>query len=338
MRIAYIGPEWGTSMHRANALERLGHQVTIIDPWAWLGNSAFVKRWIFHLGGIGVGMFINQRIYQEVYKSVPELIWVAQGPFLSPTILKQLKSIGVPIVNYTDDDPFSKYDRMRFYYYRKAVPLYDLIVVVRKENIEEAKRAGAKKVLRVWRSADEIAHRPRNLTQSEKDLYASEVAFIGTWIHGRSPFLAEIIRLGIRLSIWGDNWHKAHEWSIIQPYWRGPGLHDNQSYAAAILSSKICLGLLNKRNRDLHTFRSNEIPALGGLLCAERTIEHMELYEEGVEAVFWNSAEECADKCRELLTDDEKRAEIARRGHERARRNNLFNEPIMASIIKKVTN
>jgi spore maturation protein CgeB len=99
-------------------------------------------------------------------------------------------------------------------------------------------------------------------------------------------------------------------------YWRGPGIYDDQSYLAAILASKICLGLVSKANRDLHIRRSIEILTLGSLLCAERTTEHMELYEDGIEAVFWNSAEECAEKYRELLTDDEKRAEITHEGRE----------------------
>lgn len=76
-------------------------------------------------------------------------------------------------------------------------------------------------------------------------------------------------------------------------------------------------------------------PTLGSLLCAERTSEHLALYEEGVEAVFWNDAEECAAQCHRLLADDALRARIAARGHERALRNNLLNEPMLAAIIKR---
>ena len=62
--------------------------------------------------------------------------------------------------------------------------------------------------------------------------------------------------------------------------------------------------MLGKGNRDRHTTRSFEIPAIGGLLCAERTDEHRESFEEGMEAVFWNDAKECVDQCRRLLNDD----------------------------------
>jgi spore maturation protein CgeB len=121
---------------------------------------------------------------------------------------------------------------------------------------------------------------------------------------------------------------------ILKPYWRGPGLTNDMSYSAAILAAKICLGLLSKRNRDLHTERSLEIPAMGGLLCAQRTSEHLALYEEGVDAVFWNDAAECAEICKDLLADEKRRREISRRGHERALRNNYFNQPVLASILE----
>ncbi len=142
------------------------------------------------------------------------------------------------------------------FYYRQSVPLYSLLVVVRNENVTEAKQAGARQVMQVWRSADEIAHTPRKLTHAEQQRYASDVAFIGTWMPERGPFMVELIRHSVPLSIWGDNWQKSPEWPLLKTCWRGPGLYDDQVYSAAILGAKICLGLLSKGNRDLHTQRS----------------------------------------------------------------------------------
>jgi len=79
-----------------------------------------------------------------------------------------------------------------------------------------------------------------------------------------------------------------------------------------------------------------EIPALGAVLCAERTSEHMSLYHDGVEAVFWTTAEECATACRSLLTDDARRESVARRGRERLQRNGHYNEQVLAAVLKEV--
>lgn len=334
LRIAFIGPAHGTSLHHARALERLGHEVSHIDPWAWLGRSKWAGRWLHHAGGLGVGLRIDRQLFSAVAAARPEFIFVNQGEFLGPSLIRRLRTLNAPIVNHTNDNPFSGRDGLRFHRCRKALPYYDLLAIPRTENVTQAKQRGLRNVTRFWFTADEVAHRPRKVIHDAPQSYAADVAFIGTWMLERGPFMADLIRRGVPVSIWGDRWQKAPEWPVIAAHWRGPGIYDDENYAAAIQSAKICLGLLSKGNRDLHTSRSVEIPALGSLLCAERTSEHLALYEDGVEAVFWNDAEECAEQCHRLLADDALRAGIAARGHERALRNNLFNEPLMAGILK----
>lgn len=334
LRIAYIGPAHGTSLHRARALERLGHAVTHIDPWAWLGRSRWTGRWLYHAGGVGAHLIIGKRLFQDVATSQPDLIWVNQGDFLGPPILRRLRTLGVPIVNLINDNPFSGRDGYRFRLFLQAIAHYDLVAVPRGDNIAAAYKAGARKVVRVWFSADEAMLPPSDADRESAAEYRAEVSFIGTWMPERGPFMVELIRRGVPLSIWGDGWQKAPEWFALAPFWRGPAMYETDAYCAATRSAKINLGLLSKGNRDLHTSRSVEIPAIGGLLCAERTAEHLALYDEGTEAVFWNDAAQCAEQCHRLLANDALRREIARRGHERALRNNLFNEPLMAGILK----
>jgi spore maturation protein CgeB len=315
------------------ALERLGHYVTAIDPRALLPRSIWMTRWLHRTGGFGIAALIERPLLQRLSACAPEVVWVNQGELIGPGLLRKLRANGALVVNYMNDDPFRTDEEwLRFRLYRKALPYYDLAVACRKPNVAELKAAGARRVLLVWMTADEISHKPCAQTIEQRTRYASEVCFVGTWMPERGPFMAELIRRNVPLSIWGDRWHKAREWAIIQPHWRGPGIY-GEDYATAILSSKICLGLLSKANRDLHTQRSVEIPALGGLLCAERTSEHIELYREGKEAIFWNDAEECAAMCKAMLVDEYRRAGIASRGHQRAIRNGNFNEPVMAAIL-----
>jgi hypothetical protein len=79
-----------------------------------------------------------------------------------------------------------------------------------------------------------------------------------------------------------------------------------------------------------------EIPALGGLLCAERTNEHQTLYEEGHEAVFWRDADECVALCRMLLASPARRCAIADAGRARQLRNGMFNETMIAQILARL--
>jgi len=317
----------------------MGHLVTLIDAWSWLPQGLWVGPWLHRSGGMGSNLLFANRMADAVARAQPDVVLVDQGEWLGPRMLRAMRRAchpDVPIVNYTVDDPFGGRDGRRFAGYRHALSHYDMVCVVRDENVAEARACGARKVMRVWFSADELAHAPRALTAEQQARFAGEVVFVGTWMPERGPFMADLIRHGVPLSIWGDRWHKAPEWPQLASHWRGPGLTIDDDYAAAILAAKVNLGLLSKGNRDLHTTRSLEIPALGGLFCAERTSEHLQLYAEGSEAVFWRDAAECAEQCRALLADAPRRRAIATAGQARALRNGHYNEQVMARIIEAV--
>ncbi len=332
--ILYLGVSNGTSLDRANALKRLGYQVHHVDLRALLPRSPWVYRITWRVGGNLLSPWVLRALPKVLGNNRYDMCCVDSGEWVTPRVIKLLRQHAGTVVNYNIDDPLGMRDLARSKAYRQSVSSYDLCVVVREENVEEAYRLGAKQVMRVFRSADEVTHAPRALTEEDKLRWAADVLFLGTWFPERGPFLAELIKLGVPLSIRGANWNKAPEWPILQPYWKG-GQIEGDDYAMAIQCAKVNLGLLSKGNRDLHTTRSLEIPALGGLLCADRTTEHLELYAEGKEALFWSDAAECATVCRAILADEGRRREIAAAGHVRSIANGHSNENVMRAITER---
>jgi spore maturation protein CgeB len=332
LSILYLGKDSGTSRHRMLALQRLGHSVFLIDPELFLPNSKLSDAWIWRTGALFLEGYLHRRVLAAIPRRQFDLAYVDHGELVGHSLVQELKHRFGTVINYNVDDPFGRRDGRRWRIYLSAVPAYDLVVVVRDCNIKEAYDAGAAGVLRVHRSADEVVHAPMPLSEVDYAKWTSEVTFVGTWMPERGPFMARLVELGVPLSIYGDRWHKAREYSLLRPFWRGPGLYDD-SYAKAIQSAKINLGLLSKGNRDLVTQRSFEIPFLGGVFCAERTSEHLALYRENEEAVFWDTPEECARRCNELLNDKEWRMRLALNGHNRCVRNDTTNEKVMAQIL-----
>jgi spore maturation protein CgeB len=333
LSILYLGSNFGTSRHRALALQRLGHSVFLIDPYTLTPNTRLAGIWTWQTGGLFLEKYVGRQVLARIPHKNFDMVYVDSGELVGPSLVRELKNQFGTVINYNADDPFGRRDGRRWRLYLAAVPFYDLIVVVRDCNVAEAFSAGASKVLRVSRSADEIAHAPRPLSEQDRSKWASEVAFVGTWMPERGPLMARLIELEVPLSIYGNGWHKAREYPRLRPFLRGVGLYDD-SYAKLIQCSKLSLGLLSKGNRDLTTTRSFEIPFLGAVLCAERTSEHMELYqEEDEEAVFWDTPEECARKCRTLLDDEERRKRVARNGRERCIRNGTTNQHVLAQIL-----
>jgi spore maturation protein CgeB len=337
MKILYIGQNYGTSLQRCHALKRIGHDPFLIDPYAYLHYNKFVAKWIQMTGAFAFSTRVKSQILENIQEKHFDLAWIDAGAVCEPDLIMELKNKFGFIINYNNDDPFplkeyGDYNKWRLY--RKSIPYYDLLAVVREQNVKEVNELGCKNVLHVFRSADEIHHKPVVLNSDEIKRWKSEVCFVGTWMPERGPFIARLLKKKLPLSIWGDRWHKSAEWNLIKPHWKGPGVF-NTDYSKIIQSSKICLGLLSIGNRDLHTQRSVEIPAIGGLLCAKRSTEHLQMYTEGQEAVFWDNADECANMCLELLKSPNLRDEIARRGHARCLTNNYFNEPTLKHILEK---
>ena len=96
----------------------------------------------------------------------------------------------------------------------------------------------------------------------------------------RGPIMQRLVERGVPLRIYGLRWSKAPEYTVLEPHISG-GPMVGDDYAKALQGAQIAIGLLSKGNEDLHTTRSLEIPAMGVLLCAERTSDHLAMYEDG---------------------------------------------------------
>jgi spore maturation protein CgeB len=337
--ILYLGTDSGTSKHRIHALRRLGHQVEVLDPSLFLPSSGILAsimgKWNFQTGALGLETYITNKVRSALSSRIFDLVWVDNGALIGPALVRELKSRFGWILNYNLDDPLGSRDANLFRLYLKAIPHYDLVVHVRDFNISEAYKAGARHALHVYRSADEIAHAPRELTDADRKRFDAEVAFVGTYMPERGPLMATLVHLGVPLTIYGNRWREAKEWPVLQSHWR-PAVDDDELYPRALQCAKVCLGLVSTGNRDLHTTRSMEIPALGALLCAQRTREHEALYRDGEEAVFWSTPEECAQHCKRLLTDGRRRRSIALKGRLRCIHNGTYNEPTVARILAEI--
>lgn len=324
LAILFLGANGGNALKRANALRRLGHDVTLIDPYSLFPFRNFVGRLIYYGGASLIETYLKKMITPIIKQSGFDVTFVDNGELVGRNLLSELRKISNILINYNNDDPFGPRDKKKWRLYQEAVPHYDLLAVVRAVNVAEAYALGARKVLQVFMAVDELDG-PRAITPQDRLRFPHEVLFIGTWMPERGPFLRELIHAGLPLAIYGDNWQKAPEWPALRPVWQGPAIYGDD-YLKAIQLAKISLGLLSKGNRDLHTTRTFEIPYCGGLLCAERTSEHLQLYREDIEAVYWSDVHECLEKCKKLLSDETMRAGIAEKGRMRCLRNGIFNE------------
>lgn len=340
LRILYLGTlsPGSTSAHRSAALERLGHEVVALDPASLIPHRSKFRAWLDYRTGFRLWQkYLHSALRQHLLLLQPDpmVVWVDSGELFGPFILCWLRTLySCPFILYNVDDPSGSRDWNRFSSLREALNLYDLCVCVRDINVLELLALGAQKVQFVWRSYDETIH------SIDKPPFqvSSEISFVGTNIpaENRDRFLLQLLEAEIPLSIHGARWQRSKYWSQLRPFCQQAFAVDS-GYTALLSQSAFCLGLLSHRNRDLHTQRSLEATAASSVLLAERTSEHQLLYEEGVEALFWQTPQECACVAKRTLGNNGGLASVRHSGHQRVVQLGVGNEDICRQILSALS-
>ncbi len=253
----------------------------------------------------------NKILLSRLREKRYDILFIEKGLSVKPSTIRFAKLIqpGLPVISYSLDDVMNKNNSSVFY--RKSIPLYDFHFTNKKYNVKELEEAGAKNVHYFRNGYSDKVHRPLHTDLTEKANYGSDVSFIGTYEEERAALIRYIAAHGIKVKIWG--WVRtAKQTNMDHPniIVRDQYAYDDE-YAKVIGSSKINLCFLRKENRDTETTRSVEIPASGGFMLAERTNDHLELFEEDKEAVYFSSKEELLEKARYYLEHEQERAQVA---------------------------
>jgi spore maturation protein CgeB len=318
---AYDG--FNTSIHRVRALEALGANVDVVDT-APSGVSTLAElrsrvQCRLFVGGFDVNLSDPTRSCERVLLAANrhhwDIIWLEKALTIGPRVVQRLRSVcpKAKILGFSPDDMCQRHNQSRQFV--EALPYYDGFITTKSHTLQRLGELGCKQVVLVGNGFDPEAFRPVSLSAGDVARFGGDVGFVGSFEPERAELLLRLARAGISVRVWGHGW-AALRARHPQLRLENKGLfHDD--YAKACGAFKINLGFLRKLNHDQQTTRSVEVPACAGFMLAERTAEHLALFEEGVEAEFFSSAEELLGKCRHYLEDEAARVAIARRGYER---------------------
>lgn len=295
----------------AEVLDERGERAYFADPvWRVLSavgrppDRANVGASVLHL--LGEGRF--------------DLVWVTKSLSLRTGALRRALELSPRprLAFYSEDDMSARHNQS--VWFRRALPLFDVVFTTKSYNADpgELPALGARRVVAVDKSYDVHTHRPVPVTPRERAELGAEVGFAGTFEEPRALSLLRLAEAGVPVRVWGSHWER---WGGKHPLLRVEGRAlSARDYVLAVNATDVNLGFLRRRNRDLQTDRSVEIPACGAFLLAERTDEHRRLFEEGAEADFFSDDGELVDKVRSWLARPAERAAVARAGRERCLR------------------
>jgi hypothetical protein len=322
---------------RYHHLKKLGYDVMPIDmslSSTMSSGQKIINTAFRRLGWPRDTENLNASVIDAAGFFQPNVMWVDKGVLICRETLSKVReqSPRVMLVHYNPDDPFGHAGKAGWRRFINAMSEYDVHFVPRRENLAEYKELGCQHVIHniPTRGFDPFIHRPYQRGVPAE--FACELGFLGAFEKERAHCLRVLAEAGFSIRLKAD-W-PSRGWQ--ENFLRAPFEVRGEGYARAIGSFKIGLGFLRKINRDQHTSRSIEIPACGTFLLAERTEEHLMLFEEGKEAEFFSNDEEMISKVQFYLSNDELRETIARRGRQRCLRSGYDYASRMQTMINQV--
>lgn len=329
LAVLFVGQLWegGTCQMRAEALCDLGCRVVRVDtcPPAVATKEHNIlyrvrKRFIGPVDLAGANAAILAAVSQDDF----DVLWIDKGLSIEAATLCEARRRrpALRIVGYSPDDVMNPSNRSRQFV--EHLPFYDVFFTTKLSGVLDLHSLGCRRAERVGDAYHPGVHRPLDVPPCEKPILGGPVGFIGDWERERERSIVYVAERGVDVRVWGTNWRHAsarsrHLRVEARALW-------SNDYARAICSFDINLAFLRKANRDVSTTRSVEIPACGGFMLAERTEEHLALFEEGKEAEFFGSNEELVEKVRYYLAHDQQRRHIAAAGYQRCLRSGYSNQ------------
>lgn len=223
----------------------------------------------------------SARLVERCRVEKPDFVLTTGLAPVNETALKHIAGMGIPVANFLTDDPWNPAHRAPWF--MRALPHYRHVFTPRHANEDQLRSCGVPDVSYLpFAYATEDHHPPADLTDEDRKRWGGLVAFIGGADADRVALVRVLVRAGIPVGLWGGYWKEHPD---LAPHAHGHADAETCRKIVAAAGANLCL--VRRANRDGHSMRSYEMPAIGGLLLVEDTPDHRELFGPDGEAVLY---------------------------------------------------
>lgn len=338
MRILSVGNMDGlsnTCLHRHWALAKIADEIDVVNTSGFTSLRYKIAYHLF-LYGLPIRIPENQKENEQIIKKISltnyDIVWIDKGITIYPETLKCIKkkSPHTILISYSPDNMALRHNQSQ--QYLECIPIYDYIITNKSYILDDMRKLGAKRVYFVNNSYEPSFHYPRILTEDDYKQIGGDIGFVGSWEKERCESILYLAQHGLNIRVWGGGKWLKYKGMYPNLKIENKGLY-SENYSKSFQAFKISLCFLRKKNHDVQTTRTVEIPACGGFMLAERTHEHQVMFEEGKEADFFSSNKELLEKCKYYLQHDNERKQIAMAGLKRCKVSGYSNEDTIRNVI-----
>ena len=261
---------------------------------AWR-HGTIRQKLLWEFGGrrpLGLKRFSNM-VIEACRNSRPETLIATGNAPIDASALRECRQIGVRCLNYSTDDPFNP--RHRAPWFLRALHEYDIVFTPRRSNLEALKQHGCGRVEYLPFGYDPTLFFPVSSGGCESDLF-----FAGTGDRDRLPYIRAAIDAGLCMRLHGIYWDRFPETQAVSR-----GQADIPTLRRAIAGCRVALCLVRHANRDGHSMRTFEVPAVGACMVVEDTEEHRQIFgEDGIRVIYFRTGGEMVEQVRMLLANE----------------------------------
>jgi spore maturation protein CgeB len=336
LKILYAAPlsEGSTALYRLEAFRRLGQQMIPFDVDAFDPRSRYLNALRYRYPFGPLISRVNTAFRKAAHEHKPDLVWFDKPIYFDQKTVEAAKRGGAFTVCYNQDNPFGPRNDGCWKQFYKVFRSFDLHCVFRSVDVQRYADWNLP-AIKIALSYDPLQHFPPPALWSDADRTRG-LAYTGSPLERRATFLAKLGETyGLPVSVAGPRWQQAWPHSLLQKYGAG-GMMKGPAYREAMWRSKINLAFVTRMNEEDVAHKSFEITACAQFLLAERSEGHQEAFEEGKEAEFYSSLDECAEKARYYLAHPVEREQIAAAGRLRAERSGYSNDAQLAKVLERI--
>ena len=316
MKIVYVRSYFSSFLtlydYLEDAFRRAGHEVFPFDFRSY-GIPYRIRKYNKFLDNVGIYK-INREFSRLVENVKPDMLFMLHGFTIHEHVLKDLKERFKFIsVNWLCDYPTKEYELACRY-----APLFDHFFVSGTDALKRLRLSGHKNVNLLMFACEPRYHKPVELSQEEREKYASDICFIGSMYPGRLRMLEKVSDFDI--AIWGPRWDDIPHNSPLRSLVRGGSL-DMEEWVKAYAATKIVLNNISSFAPyvdNMMNTRTFEILACRKFQLVDTRDDVLMYFTSGSELVCYSSIEELRHLFVYYLDRTDEAMNIADKGYRKA--------------------
>ena len=258
----------------------------------------------------------NQGLLDAATRCRAPWVFLHNGVWVMPETIHELRKQGRKVAIFHADNPYPPH-----YNYRPenipAAREADLYLIWSQRLVAKLRKDGVNAHFLAFGWDPEVTPYQGDMPQGTWP----GAVFVGGWDRGREAFLDEVAR-HVPLKIYGPGYwgSRARRNGRARACWQGHALSGPEA-AKVYREAAVSLNILRTQHiidgqADGVIMRHFEVPGAGGVLLSTRSGVATELFPEGEAAAYFDTTQECIEKCQALISDNRRRQDLAGVGHQ----------------------